>query len=147
MRDVALPSPRRMALQKQKIKEIMSDGLFVGAKKGDKFIRKDGSVVEYLQHVSIKDGGRAFFVFDEDKSNCYFVDEKGVSFGDDRSLDIVCRDNEEDDFITAVAIKEIGCFDKHLIEIFKKGFKLSKVLNRNEAPNFASNDTNWRRYV
>ena len=147
MRDVALPSPRRMALQKQKIKEIMSDGLFVGAKKGDKFIRKDGNVVEYLQHVDIKDDTRVFFVFDKDNSKCYFVDEKGVSFGDDRSLDIVCRDNEEDDFITAVAVKEIGCFDANLIEIFKKAFKLSKILNRNEAPNFASNDTNWRRYV
>ena len=88
-----------------------------------------------------------FFIFDQDKSNCYFVNEKGVYFGDERSLDIVCRDNDEDDFITAVAIKEIGCSDKHLIEIFKKGFKLSKVLNRNEVPNFASNDTNWRRYV
>ena len=142
MRDVALPSPRRMALQKQKIKEIMSDGLFVGAKKGDKFIRKDGNVVEYLQHVDIKDDTRVFFVFDKDNSKCYFVDEKGVSFGDDRSLDIVCRDNEEDDFITAVAVKEIGCFDANLIEIFKKAFKLSKILNRNEAPNFASNDTN-----
>ena len=127
----------------------MSNGLFVGAKKGDKFIRKDGSVVEYLQHVDIKDGGRAFFVFDKDNSKCYFVDEKGVYFGDDRFLDIVCRDNDEDedDFITAVAIKEIGCFDANLIEIFKKAFKLSKILNRNEAPNFASNDTNWRRYV
>ena len=83
----------------------------------------------------------------KNNSKCYFVDDKGVYFGDDRSLDIVCRDNDEDDFITAVAIKEIGCFDAHLIEIFKKGFKLSKVLNRNEAPNFASNDTNWRRYV
>ena len=134
-------------LIKRKIKEIMSDGLFIGAKKGDKFIRKDGSVVEYLQHVDIKDGARAFFVFDKDNSKCYFVNDKGVYFGDDRSLDIVCRDNDEDDFITAVAIKEIGCFDKHLIEIFKKGFKLSKVLNRNEVPNFASNDTNWRRYV
>ena len=67
MRDVALPSPRRMALQKQKIKEIMSDGLFVGAKKGDKFIRKDSSAVEYLQRVSTKDGGCAFFVLDKDK--------------------------------------------------------------------------------
>ena len=142
-----MPSPRRMALQKQKIKEIMSDGLFVGAKKGDKFIRKDGNVVEYLQHVDIKDDTRVFFVFDKDNSKCYFVDDKGVSFGDDRSLDIVCRDNEEDDFITAVAIKEIGGFDANLIEIFKKGFKLSKILNRNEAPNFASNDTNWRRYI
>ena len=145
-----MPSPRRMGLQKLKIEEIMSNGLFIGANKGDKFIRKDGSVVEYLQHVFTKDGGRAFFVFDKDKSdcyNCYFVDEKGVSFGDDRSLDIVCRDNDEDDFITAVAIKEIGCFDANLIEIFKKAFKLSKVLNRNEAPNFAANDTNWRRYV
>ena len=124
--------------------------LFDNAKKGDKFMRKDGSAVEYFQRVSTKDGGRAFFVFDKDKSdcyNCYFVDEKGVSFGDDRSLDIVCRDNDEDDFITAVAIKEIGCFDKHLIDIFKKGFKLSKVLNHDDAPNFASNDTNWRRYV
>ena len=125
----------------------MSDGLFIGVKKGDKFIKKDGRVVEYLQHITIKDGGRMFFVFDKDNSKCYFVDDKGVSFGDDRSLDIVCRDNDEDDFITAVAIKEIGCFDVHMIEIFKKGFKLSKVLNRNEAPNFASNDTNWRRYV
>ena len=53
-------------------------GLFDNAKKGDKFIKKDGNVVEYLQHVSIKDGGRVFFVFDKDKSNCYFVDEKGV---------------------------------------------------------------------
>ena len=132
---------------KRKIKEIMSDDLFIGAKKGDKFIRKDGRVVEYLQHVDIKDGGREFFIFDKDNSKCYFVDDKGVYFGDDRSLDIVCRDNDEDDFITAVAIKEIGCFDTNLIEIFKKGFKLSKVLNRNEAPNFASNDTNWRRYV
>ena len=142
-----MPSPRRMALQKQKIKEIMSDGLFVGAKKGDKFIRKDGNVVEYLQHVDIKDDTRVFFVFDKDNSKCYFVDEKGVSFGDDRSLDVVCRDNDEDDFITAVAIKEIGGFDANLIEIFKKVFKLSKILNRNEAPNFASNDTNWRRYI
>ena len=132
---------------KRKIEEIMSDGLFVGAKKGDKFIRKDGNVVEYLQHVDIKDDARVFFVFDKDNSKCYFVDEKGVYFGDDRSLDIVCRDNDEDDFITAVAIKEIGYFDKHLIEIFKKAFKLSKVLNHNEAPNFASNDTNWRRYI
>ena len=121
--------------------------LFDNAKKGDKFIRKDGSVVEYLQRVSTKDGGCVFFVFDKDKSNCYFVNDKGVYFGDDRSLDIVCRDNDEDDFITAVAIKEIGYFDGHLIEIFKKGFKLSKVLNRNDAPNFASNDTKWRRYV
>ena len=127
----------------------MSDGLFIGAKKGDKFIKKDGGVVEYLQYITVKEGGRAFFVFDKDNSKCYFVDENGVYFGDDRFLDIVCRDNDEDedDFITAVAIKEIGCFDKHLIEIFKKAFKLSKVLNRNEAPNFASNDTNWRRYV
>ena len=122
-------------------------GLFDNAKKGDKFIRKDGTVVEYLQRISTKDGGRVFFVFDNDNSNCYFVDDKGVYFGDARSLDIVCRDNDEDDFITAVAIKEIGYFDKHLIEIFKKAFKLSKVLNRNEALNFASNDTNWRRYV
>ena len=134
-------------LMKQKIEEIMSNDLFIGAKKGDKFIRKDGSVVEYLQHVDIKDGARAFFVFDKDNSKCYFVDDKGISFGDDRSLDIVCRDNDEDDFITAVAIKEIGCFDKHLIEIFKNAFKLSKILNRNDAPNFAANDTNWRRYV
>ena len=125
----------------------MSDGLFNGAKKGDKFIKKDGGVVEYLQNVTVKEGGCMFFVFDEDNSKCYFVDEKGVYFGDDRSLDIVCKDNDEDDFITAVAIKEIGCFDTHMIEIFKKGFKLSKILNRNEAPNFASNDTNWRRYV
>ena len=147
MRDVALPSPRRMALQKQKIKEIMSDGLFIGAKKGDKFIRKDGNVVEYLQHVDIKDDARVFFVFDKDNSKCYFVDEKGVSFGDERSLDVVCRDDDEDDFITAVAIKEIGCFDKHLIDIFKNAFKLSKILNRDAAPNFASNDTNWRRYI
>ena len=124
--------------------------LFDNAKKGDKFIKKDGNIVEYLQRVSTKDGGCAFFVFDKDKSdcyNCYFVDEKGVSFGDDRSLDIVCRDNDEDDFITAVAIKEIGCFDTHLIEIFKKAFKLSKILNRDDAPNFVSNDTNWRRYI
>ena len=132
---------------KQKIEEIMSNDLFIGAKKGDKFIRKDGNVVEYLKYVAIKDGERVFFVFDKDNSKCYFVDEKGVSFGDDRSLDIVCRDNEEDDFITAVAIKEIGYFDKHLIDIFKKGFKLSKVLNHDDAPNFASNDTNWRRYI
>ena len=125
----------------------MSDGLFIGAKKGDKFIKKDGSVVEYLQRVTTEDGRCAFFIFDKDKSNCYFVDDKGVYFGDDRSRDIVCRGDDEDDFITAVAIKEIGCFDKHLIEIFKKAFKLSKILNRNEAPNFASNDTNWRRYV
>ena len=122
-------------------------GLFDKVKEGDKFIRKDGNVVEYLKYVAIKDDERVFFVFDKDKSECYFVNEKGVYFGDDRSLDIVCRDNDEDDFITAVAIKEIGCFDKHLIEIFKKAFKLSKILNRNEAPNFASNDTNWRRYV
>lgn len=121
--------------------------LFDNVKKGDKFIKKDGNVVEYLQRISTKDGGRMFFIFDQDNSNCYFVDEKGVYFGDDRSLDIVCRDNDEDDFITAVAIKEIGCSDKHLIEIFKKAFKLSKILNRNEAPNFAANDTNWRRYV
>ena len=121
--------------------------LFDNAKKGDKFIKKDGNIVEYLQHVAIKNGERVFFIFDQDNSNCYFVDEKGVYFGDDRSLDIVCRDNDEDDFITAVAIKEIGGSDANLIEIFKKGFKLSKVLNRNEAPNFASNDTNWRRYV
>ena len=125
----------------------MSDGLFIGAKKGDKFIRKDGNVVEYLQYVAIKDGERVFFVFDKDNSKCYFVDEKGVSFGDDRSLDVVCRDNDEDDFITAVAIKEIGCFDKHLIDIFKNAFKLSKVLNRDEVSNFASNDTNCRRYI
>ena len=131
----------------RKIKEIMSEGLFNGAKKGDKFIRKDGNVVEYLQHITIKDGGRMFFVFDKDNSKCYFVDDKGISFGDDRSLDIICRDNNEDDFITAVAIKEIGCFDKHLIDIFKNAFKLSKVLNRDEAPNFESNDTNWRRYI
>ena len=104
-------------------------------------------MVEYLRRIGSKDGGRVLFVFDKEKSNCYFVDEKGVYFGDDRSLDIVCRDNDEDDFITAVAIKEIGCFDKHLIEIFKKAFKLSKILNRDDAPNFASNDTNWRRYV
>ena len=122
-------------------------GLFDNAKKGDKFIRKDSRVVEYLQHVSTKDGARAFFVFDQDNSKCYFVNDNGVYFGDDRSLDIVCKDNDEDDFITAVAIKEIGYFDKHLIEIFKKAFKLSKILNRDEAPNFASNDTNWRRYV
>ena len=121
--------------------------LFDNAKKGDKFIRKDGNVVEYLQYVAIKDGERVFFVFDKDNSKCYFVDEKGVSFGDDRSLDVVCRDDDEEDFITAVAIKEIGCFDKHLIEIFKKAFKLSKILNRNDAPNFASNDTNWHRYI
>ena len=121
--------------------------LFDNAKKGEKFIRKDGNVVEYLQYVAIKDGERVFFVFDKDNSKCYFVDEKGVSFGDDRSLDVVCRDDDEDDYITAVAIKEIGYFDKHLIEIFKKAFKLSKILNRNEAPNFASNDTNWRRYI
>ena len=121
--------------------------LFDNAKKGDKFIRKDGNVVDYLQYVAIKDGERVFFVFDKDNSKCYFVDEKGVSFGDDRSLDVVCRDDDEEDFITAVAIKEIGCFDKHLIEIFKKAFKLSKILNRNDAPNFASNDTNWRRYI
>ena len=88
-----------------------------------------------------------FFVLDKDKSNCYFVDDKGVYFGDDRSLDIVCRDNDEDDFISAITIKEIGRFDRHLIEIFKKAFKLSKVLNHNDSPNFASNDTNWRRYV
>ena len=100
-------------------------------------MRKDGSAVEYLQRVSTKDGGCAFFVLDKDKSNCYFVDENGVYFGDDRSLDIVCRDNDEDDFITAVAIKEIGCFDKHLIEVFKKGIKLSKVLNHNNATNFS----------
>ena len=117
--------------------------LFDNAKKGDKFIRKDGNVVEYLYYVAIKDGERVFFIFDKDNSKCYFVDEKGVSFGDDRSLDIVCRDNDEDDFITAVAIKEIGCFDKHLIDIFKNVFKLSKVLNRYDTPNFASNDTNW----
>ena len=122
-------------------------GLFDNVKKGDKFIKKDGNVVEYLQRISTKDGGCAFFVLDKEKSNCYFVDDKGVYFGDDRSLDIVCRDNEEDDFITAVAIKEIGYFDKHLIDIFKKGFKLSKVLNHDDALNFASNDTNWRRYV
>ena len=122
-------------------------GLFDNAKKGDKFIKKDGNIVEYLQRISTKDGGCAFFVLDKDKGKCYFVDENGVYFGDDRSLDIVCRDNEEDDFITAVAIKEIGCFDKHLIDIFKKGFKLSKVLNHDDAPNFASNDTNWRRYI
>ena len=121
--------------------------LFDNAKKGDKFIRKDGNVVEYLKYVAIKDDERVFFVFDKDKSECYFVDDKGVYFGDDRSRDIVCRDNEEDDFITAVAIKEIGCFDANLIEIFKKAFKLSKILNRNEVPNFASNDTNWRRYI
>ena len=122
-------------------------GLFDKVKEGDKFIRKDGSVVEYLQRIFTKDGGCVFFVFDRDNSKCYFVDEKGVYFGDDRSLDIVCRDNDEDDFITAVAIKEIGCFDTHLIEIFKNAFKLSKVLNRDDAPNFASNDTNWRRYI
>ena len=121
--------------------------LFDNVKKGDKFIKKDGRVVEYLQHVSTKDGARAFFVFDKDNSKCYSVNDNGVYFGDDRSLDIVCKDNDEDDFITAVAIKEIGYFDKHLIEIFKKAFKLSKILNRDEAPNFASNDTNWRRYV
>ena len=132
---------------KRKNEEIMSDGLFDNAKKGDKFIRKNSSAVEYLQRVSTKDGGCVFFVCDKDKGECYFVNDKGVYFGNDRSLDIVCRDNEEDDFITAVAIKEIGYFDKHLIEIFKKAFKLSKVLNRNEAPNFASNDTNWRRYI
>ena len=123
-------------------------GLFDNAKKGDKFIRKDSSAVEYFQRVSTKDGGCVFFVCDKDnKGECYFVNDNGVYFGADRSLDIVCRDNDEDDFITAVAIKEIGCFDKHLIEIFKKGFKLSKVLNHDDAPNFASNDTNWRRYV
>ena len=66
---------------------------------------------------------------------------------DDRSLDVVCRDDDEDDFITVVAIKEIGYFDKHLIKIIKKAFKLTKILNRNDAPNFASNDTNWRRYI
>ena len=122
-------------------------GLFDNAKKGDKFIKKDGNVVEYLQHINIKDGGRMFFVFDKDNSKCYFVDDKGISFGDDRSLDVVCMDDDEEDFITAVAIKEIGCSDKHLIEIFKKAFKLSKALNRDDAPNFASNDTNWRRYI
>ena len=122
-------------------------GLFDKAKKSDKFIRTDGNVVEYLKYVAIKDDGRVFFVFDKDKSECYFVNDKGVYFGADRSLDIVCRDNDEDDFITAVAIKEIGCFDKQLIDIFKNAFKLSKVLNRDEAPNFASNDTNWRRYI
>ena len=132
---------------KQKIEEIMSNDLFIGAKKGDKFIRKDGNVVEFLKYVAIKDDERVFFVFDKDKSECYFVNDKGVYFGTDRSLDIVCRDNDEDVFITAVAIKEIGCFDKHLIEIFKKAFKLSKVLNHNDSPNFASNNTNWRRYV
>ena len=132
---------------KRKIEEIMSNGMFIGAKKGDKFIKKDGNVVEYLQRVSTKDGGRVFFVFDKNNSKCYFVDDKGVYFGDDRSLDIVCRDNDEDDFITAVAIKEIGCFDKHLIDIFKNTFKLSKALNRDDAPKFASNDTNWRRYI
>ena len=121
--------------------------LFDNAKKGDKFIRKYGNVVEYLKYVAIKDDEGVFFVFDKDKRECYFVNDKGVYLGDDRSLDIVCRDNEEDDFITAVAVKEIGCFDANLIEIFKKAFKLSKILNRNEAPNFASNDTNWRRYV
>ena len=121
--------------------------LFDNAKKGDKFIRKDGNVVEYLYYVAIKDGERVFFIFDKDNSKCYFVDEKGVSFGDDRSLDVVCRDDDEEDFITAVAIKEIGCFDANLIEIFKKAFKLSKALNRDAAPNFASNDTNWRRYI
>ena len=122
---------------------LIDMGLFDKAKKGDKFIKKDGNVVEYL----IKDDERVFFVFDKDNSKYYFVDEKGVSFGDDRSLDVVCMDDDEEDFITAVAIKEIGCFDKHLIEIFKKAFKLSKVLNRDDAPNFASNDTNWRRYI
>ena len=122
-------------------------GLFDKVKEGDKFIRKDANVVEYLKYVAIKDDERVFFVFDKDKSECYFVNDKGVYFGADRSLDIVCRDNDEDDFITAVAIKEIGYFDKHLIDIFKKGFKLSKVLNHDDAPNFASNDTNWRRYV
>ena len=117
--------------------------LFDNAKKGDKFIRKDGNVVEYLKYVAIKDDERVFFVFDKDKSECYFVNDKGVYFGADRSLDIVCRDNNENDFITA--IKEIGCVDANLIEIFKKAFKLSKILNRDDAPNFASNVTNWRR--
>ena len=119
--------------------------LFDNAKKGDKFIRKDGNVVEYLQYVAVKDGERVFF--DKDNSKCYFVDDKGISFGDERSLDVVCMDDDEEDFITAVAIKEIGCFDANLIEIFKKAFKLSKILNRDDAPNFASNDTNWRRYI
>ena len=128
-------------------RRLFDMGLFDKVKEGDKFIRKDGSVVEYLQRIFTKDGGCVFFVFDRDNSKCYFVDEKGTSFGDDRSLDVVCRDDDEDDFITAVAIKEIGCFDKHLIDIFKNAFKLSKILNRDDAPNFASNDTNWRRYI
>ena len=34
--------------------------LFDNAKKGDKFIRKDGNVVDYLQYVAIKDGERVF---------------------------------------------------------------------------------------
>ena len=127
--------------------ELIDMGLLNKEKKGDKFIRKDGNVVEYLKYVAIKDDERVFFVFDKDKRECYFVNDKGVYFGADRSLDIVCRDNDEDDFITAVAIKEIGCFDKHLIDIFKNAFKLSKILNRDDAPNFASNDTNWRRYI
>ena len=56
---------------------LIDMGLFDKAKKGDKFIRKDGNVVEYLQHVEIKDDARVFFVFDKDNSKCYFVDEKG----------------------------------------------------------------------
>ena len=42
----------------------MSDmSLFDNAKKGDKFIRKDGNVVEYLKYVAIKDDERVFFCF------------------------------------------------------------------------------------
>lgn len=124
-------------------------GLFDKAKEGDKFIKKDGNVVTYLKHVTTEDGDCMFFVFDRDRNHCYFVDDNGIYFGNDRSLDIVCRydDEDEDDFITAVAIKEIGCFDMHLIEVFKNAFKLSKRLNSNEVQNCELEDTNWRRYV
>ena len=99
-------------------------GLFDNAKFGDRFISMDGDIIIY-QQKNYQCDKYVHYVMNE--RMCYIVNDDGKYCGVGHPLDIVSRLDDDDDFITAVAVKEIGDSNKRDIEMFNKGFK--KALN------------------
>ena len=99
---------------KQKIEEIMSGGLFDGARFGDRFLTKNGQVVIYQCKMDFGDscgtswsGRTVHNVMTDDR--VYTVYDDGKSVVDGKKTDaytIVSSVMDDEDFIDAIVIKE-----------------------------------------
>ena len=120
----------------------MSDNLFDGARFGDRFLTKDGSIAIYQRRVEyVSSPGAGWTELNVvtlhnlmTNGRFYTVDNDGKCTEDkyfSDSYSIVSRVIDEEDFIDAIAIKECPFGESECADNYKAAFKdgFKKALN------------------